>query len=72
MRYAASSRFSEPIRSTCTDDSTFQRNRAGQEHFFQVDIAGHPGQEHVRTARDELRKVRGFFKILGTCPVDVH
>jgi prephenate dehydratase len=39
---------------------------------FHVDIAGHPDQHHVRTALEDLREVCGFFKILGTYPVDVH
>ena len=42
------------------------------EYYFYVDIAGHPDQPHVHAALDELRKVCGFFKILGTYPVDVH
>jgi chorismate mutase/prephenate dehydratase len=47
--------------------------RSGQwEYYFYVDIAGHPDQPHVHAALDELRKVCGFFKILGTYPVDVH
>jgi chorismate mutase/prephenate dehydratase len=40
--------------------------------YFYIDIQGHPDQDHVRTALEELRKVCGFFKILGTYPVDVH
>ena len=47
--------------------------RSGQwEYYFYVDIAGHPDQDHVRQALEDLRKVCGFFKILGTYPVDVH
>jgi len=42
------------------------------EYYFYVDIAGHPDQPHVHAALEELRKVCGFFKILGTYPVDVH
>ena len=41
-------------------------------YYFYVDIAGHPDQDHVRQALEDLRKVCGFFKILGTYPVDVH
>ena len=57
------------------DDASFESRpaRSGQwEYYFYVDIAGHPDQAHVRAALEELRKVCGFFKILGTYPVDVH
>ena len=30
---------------------------------WQLDIAGHPDQDHVRQALEDLRKVCGFFKI---------
>ena len=47
--------------------------RSGQwEYYFYIDIAGHPDTENVRFALEELRKACGFFKILGTYPVDVH
>jgi chorismate mutase/prephenate dehydratase len=47
--------------------------RSGQwEYYFYIDIAGHPESENVRHALEELRKACGFFKILGTYPVDVH
>ena len=39
---------------------------------FYIDIAGHPDTDNVRHALEELRKACGFFKILGTYPVDVH
>ena len=42
------------------------------EYYFYIDIAGHPESENVRRALEELRKAGGFFKILGTYPVDVH
>ena len=47
--------------------------RSGQwEYYFYIDIEGHPDTDNVRHALDELRKACGFFKILGTYPVDVH
>ena len=47
--------------------------RSGQwEYYFYIDIEGHPDTENVRHALEELRKACGFFKILGTYPVDVH
>ncbi len=47
--------------------------RSGQwEYYFYIDIAGHPDIDNVRRALEELRKACGFFKILGTYPVDVH
>ncbi|HEV7915004.1 MAG TPA: prephenate dehydratase [Albitalea sp.] len=47
--------------------------RSGQwEYYFYIDVAGHPDTENVRFALEELRKACGFFKILGTYPVDVH
>jgi chorismate mutase/prephenate dehydratase len=38
--------------------------------YFYIDIAGHPDTENVRHALEELRKACGFFKIVGTYPVD--
>src|ERR1700712_1483532 len=47
--------------------------RSGQwEYYFYIDSAGHPDTDNVRHALEELRKACGFFKILGTYPVDVH
>jgi chorismate mutase / prephenate dehydratase len=48
--------------------------RSGQqwEYYFYIDIEGHPDTDNVRHALEELRKATGFFKILGTYPVDVH
>jgi chorismate mutase/prephenate dehydratase len=47
--------------------------RSGQwEYYFYIDIEGHPDTGNVRHALEELRKACGFFKILGTYPVDVH
>ena len=37
-----------------------------------IDFAGHPDTDKVRLAMEELRKACGFFKILGTRPVDVR
>ena len=47
--------------------------RSGQwEYYFYIDIEGHPDTDNVGHALEELRKACGFFKILGTYPVDVH
>ena len=47
--------------------------RSGQwEYYFYIDIEGHPDTPNVGAALEELRKACGFFKILGTYPVDVH
>ena len=47
--------------------------RSGQwEYYFYIDVVGHPDSPNVALALDELRKACGFFKILGTYPVDVH
>ncbi|MET0383261.1 MAG: prephenate dehydratase [Burkholderiaceae bacterium] len=47
--------------------------RSGQwEYYFFVDVSGHPDEPQVRAALDGLRSVCGFFKILGTYPIDVH
>ena len=40
--------------------------------YFYIDIEGHPDTDNVGHALEELRKACGFFKILGTYPVDVH
>ena len=47
--------------------------RSGQwEYYFYIDIQGHPDQPHVASALKELRAACGFFKVLGTYPIDVH
>ena len=47
--------------------------RSGQwEYYFYIDVQGHPDTPNVGAALEELRKACGFFKILGTYPVDVH
>jgi chorismate mutase/prephenate dehydratase len=47
--------------------------RSGQwEYYFYIDIQGHPDQPHVGAALKELRDACGFFKVLGTYPIDVH
>lgn len=47
--------------------------RSGQwEYVFYMDLAGHPAQDNVSAAMDELRAQCSFFKVLGTYPLDVH
>ncbi|MDE2402151.1 MAG: prephenate dehydratase [Burkholderiales bacterium] len=47
--------------------------RSGQwEYVFYMDLAGHPAQDNVAAAMDELRAQCLFFKVLGTYPLDVH
>ena len=47
--------------------------RSGQwEYFFFIDLAGHPAQDNVAAALDELRAQCSFFKVLGSYPLDVH
>lgn len=47
--------------------------RSGQwEYVFFVDLAGHPAQDNVAAALDELRAQCSFFKVLGSYPLDVH
>src|SRR5690606_11277137 len=47
--------------------------RSGQwEYVFFIDLAGHPAQDNVTAALDELRAQCSFFKVLGSYPLDVH
>lgn len=47
--------------------------RSGQwEYVFFIDLAGHPAQDNVAAALDELRAQCSFFKVLGSYPLDVH
>lgn len=44
--------------------------RSGQwEYYFYIDLQGHPSQEHVKAALEELQKLCAFYKILGTYPI---
>ncbi len=44
--------------------------RSGQwEYYFYIDLQGHPSQEHVKSALEELQKLCAFYKILGTYPI---
>lgn len=44
--------------------------RSGQwDYFFYIDLQGHPAQEHVKAALDELQQLCSFYKILGTYPI---
>lgn len=41
--------------------------RSGQwDYYFYIDLQGHPEQQHVRAALDELEQYCAFCKILGT------
>ncbi len=47
--------------------------RSGQwDYVFFIDLAGHPAQDNVAAALDELRAQCTFFKVLGSYPLDVH
>ena len=47
--------------------------RSGQwEYVFFIDLAGHPAQDNVAAALDELRTQCSFFKVLGSYPLDAH
>lgn len=47
--------------------------RSGQwEYIFFMDLAGHPAQDNVAAALDELRAQCSFFKLLGSYPLDAH
>lgn len=47
--------------------------RSGQwEYVFFMDLVGHPAQDNVAAALDELRAQCSFFKVLGSFPLDVH
>ena len=47
--------------------------RSGQwEYVFFIDRAGHPAQDNVAAALDELRAQCSFFKVLGSYPLDAH
>ncbi|MFZ4479981.1 MAG: prephenate dehydratase [Rhodoferax sp.] len=44
--------------------------RSGQwEYYFYIDIQGHPSQQHVALALNELKGLCAFYKMLGTYPV---
>ena len=46
--------------------------RSGQwEYVFFIDLAGHPAQDNVAAALDELRAQCSCFKVLGRYPLDV-
>lgn len=47
--------------------------RSGQwEYLFFIDLAGHPEQDNVAAALEELRQQCSFFKVLGSYPLDTH
>ena len=44
--------------------------RTGQwEYYFHIDIEGHPAEENVQAALQELQELSAFYKVLGTYPV---
>lgn len=47
--------------------------RSGQwDYYFYIDIEGHPSQEHVAAALQELQGLCEFYKVLGTYPMAEH
>lgn len=47
--------------------------RSGQwEYVFFIDLAGHPAQDNVAAALEELRAQCSLFKVLGSYPLDAH
>jgi chorismate mutase / prephenate dehydratase len=42
------------------------------DYVFFIDLAGHPAQDNVAAALQELRAQCSFFKVLGSYPLDVH
>lgn len=45
--------------------------RSGQwEYYFYIDLQGHPTQQHVQAALQELQQLCAFYKILGSYPVN--
>ena len=47
-------------------------HNAKWEYAFFIDLAGHPAQDNVAAALQELRAQCSFFKVLGSFPLDVH
>lgn len=44
--------------------------RSGQwEYYFYIDLQGHPSQDHVKAALDDLQRLCAFYKVLGTYPI---
>ena len=44
--------------------------RSGQwEYYFYIDLQGHPSQDHVKAALNDLQQLCAFYKVLGTYPV---
>lgn len=45
--------------------------RSGQwEYYFYIDLQGHPAQEHVKAALQELQQLCAFYKLLGSYHVN--
>lgn len=42
------------------------------DYVFFIDLVGHPAQDNVAAALQELRAQCSFFKVLGSYPLDVH
>ena len=44
--------------------------RSGQwDYYFYIDLQGHPSQDHVKAALDDLQRLCAFYKVLGTYPI---
>ena len=43
--------------------------RSGQwEYYFYIDLQGHPTQDHVKAALDDLQQLCAYYKVLGSYP----
>ncbi|MDB5889325.1 MAG: chorismate mutase [Polaromonas sp.] len=43
--------------------------RSGQwEYYFYIDLLGHPSQNHVKAALDDLQQLCAYYKVLGSYP----
>jgi len=44
--------------------------RSGQwEYYFYIDLQGHPAQEHVAAALEDLKSLCAYYRVLGTYPL---
>ncbi len=43
--------------------------RSGEwDYYFYIDLQGHPSQDHVKAALDDLQRLCAFYKVLGAYP----
>jgi chorismate mutase/prephenate dehydratase len=64
-----------PLKANAVSMTRFESRpaRSGQwEYYFHIDLSGHRDDPNVAAALEGLRRQCGFFKILGTYPVDAH